>query len=250
MANAHKYPVKPDLPDHRDIPYQLVNTRQPDHISWRSHYPPAWNQGEIGSCTAQAMCAAVYYFNPSVDPSRLFQYYNERLIDGDVNSDSGSTIRTSCKAASSYGICSESLWPYDSQELFVKPPESCYANAQKDVLSTYYRIAPNDGEDTIIAIRNAVAIGQPVLVGIVAFEGLESQEAAQTGIVPMPVTSQAPLGGHAVVLTGYSNETQMFQFRNSWGTEWGDNGYGYFHYAYFNQYLMSSWVITSDRSSN
>ena len=239
-----KYPVKPDLPDHRDIPYTLTPAPQPDHISWRSHYPQVWNQGDIGSCTAQAMSAAVAYFTPSVDPSRMFQYYNERKIDGDVSSDTGSTIRTACKAASSYGICDEPLWPYINSHLFLQPPETCYQNAVKDTLSTYYRIAPNDGPDTVSAIRNAVAIGQPVVIGIVAFEGLESSEAAQTGVVPMPVVSQAPLGGHAVVLTGYSNETQLFQFRNSWGEGWGDKGYGYFPYAYFDQYLMSSWVVT------
>jgi len=241
---TNKYPVKPEALLPSDVPYSFSAARIPDHISWRSHYPPAWNQLDLGSCTAQASCAAAYYFDSSLDPSRLFQYYNERKLNGDVQEDAGSSIRTSLVAGQQFGFCPEAEWPYNQAVFEEAPPAQCYSDAKKDVYKSFYRIAPRDGIDTINAIRNAVAIGQPVLIGIVVYEGIESQAAAETGVIPLPTIEQQPLGGHAVCLTGYDSTKELFEFRNSWGPDWGDGGYGWLPFQYLLQYLESVWVVT------
>jgi C1A family cysteine protease len=242
---SHVYPVAADKPDTLYPFYTITQKKQPDSITWRSHYPAPWNQADIGCCTAEAMSAAMSYYHSGFVPSVLFQYYNERTISGNMNPQAGATLSETCQAAQRFGICQDALWPFVETQVSVKPDPECYTKAKTDTLVSFYRIAANDGQDTITAIRNAVAIGQPVLVGVAVFPGLESQEAASTGVVPLPLVNEQPLGGHAICVTGYDNVKQQFQFRNSWGTTWGDAGYGYFPYEYFLAgYLMSCWVIT------
>jgi len=242
---THIYPVTKDKSLVSYPTYTITQKREPDVITWRSHYPAVWNQEQLGCCTAEAMSAALAYYEPGFIPSVLFQYYNERSLEGEMNPQAGADLSTTCEAAEKYGICPDNLWPFVESQVDVKPPEACYTAAQKDRLASFYRIAPEDGENTVIAIRNAVAIGQPVLIGVNVFEGLESAAAAQTGVVPLPEANQQSMGGHAICLTGYDNVKQQFQFRNSWGADWGDAGYGYFPYQYFlSGNLISSWVVT------
>ena len=120
-----------DLPDHRDFMYSVpVATLQalPSSVDLRPHCPPVYDQGQLGSCTANAIAGALQFDeikehkNGLSTPSRLFIYYNERVIEGTVTSDSGAQLRDGVKTVAKQGICPEKVWPYDISKFAVKPP--------------------------------------------------------------------------------------------------------------------------------
>jgi len=119
-----------DLPDHRDFMYSVpVATLQalPSSVDLRSHCPPVYDQGQLGSCTANAIAGALQFDeikehkNGPSTPSRLFIYYNERVIEGTVTSDSGAQLRDGVKTVAKRGICPAKVWPYDISKFAVKP---------------------------------------------------------------------------------------------------------------------------------
>lgn len=121
----------PDLPDHRDHFYAapLVNLGTlPDKADLRPNCPPVYDQGQLGSCTANAIAGAIQFGRmkehkqESFVPSRLFIYYNERVIEGTVKSDNGAQLRDGVKTVAKQRICPESVWPYDISKFAVKPP--------------------------------------------------------------------------------------------------------------------------------
>ena len=119
-----------DLPDHRDFMYSVpVATLQalPSSVDLRPHCPPVYDQGQLGSCTANAIAGALQFDeikehkNGHSTPSRLFIYYNERVIEGTVTSDSGAQLRDGVKTVAKQGICPEKVWPYNISKFAVKP---------------------------------------------------------------------------------------------------------------------------------
>ncbi|WP_244464372.1 hypothetical protein [Candidatus Liberibacter africanus] len=126
----------PDIKDIRDFRYTLNKSlidKLPPKVDLTPSFP-AYNQGHIGSCTANALAGAIEYQRiahsekPDFVPSRLFIYYNERCIEGHVNYDSGAMLRDGIKVLHKIGVCPESEWPYDaippSREGHVFPPQS------------------------------------------------------------------------------------------------------------------------------
>ena len=217
----------------------------PSNIDLRNKCPPVYDQGDIGSCTAQALGAA-FEINDGITntfiPSRLFIYYNERHLENSISEDSGALLSTGIKTLEQYGVCNESDWPYDISKFKIKPPEKCY----KDALSHRAYTVHNINSD-INSMKNSLASGYGFVVGISIYESFESQKVTKTGIVPMPnVNSEKCLGGHAVLVVGYSDKDQHWIVRNSWGNKWGDNGYFYLPYLYLLDAKLSSdlWNIT------
>jgi len=130
----------PDLPDHRDHLYAApiaVLQALPPHVDLRPQCPPIYDQGQLGSCTANGIAGAIHFdrmkqhLQPNFTPSRLFIYYNERVIEGTVNEDSGAMIRDGIKSVATQGDCPETEWPYDITKFTVKPPANCYTDAPK-----------------------------------------------------------------------------------------------------------------------
>ena len=241
--NKRVYSLLPDLPDHTAPVYVSSNVKLPNDISWQSSYPEVYNQLDTNSCTAQAMCGAVSFLNKDFSPSQLFQFYNERVLLNTVNSDAGATLSVACKAAENNGICPENLWPFNISQLTVRPEQICYSKAIKNLFSKSSKLLTQNNPNLIAEIKDAIAQGHPVIAGILVFPSMEDQGTAETGIVPMPSGNNPPLGGHAIVLMGYYEATGLIQFRNSWGPNWGKDGYGFLPEAYFESYLMSAWVL-------
>lgn len=216
-------------------------------VDLRSFMPPVYDQGELGSCTANAIGGAYEYdqikqkeASPFV-PSRLFIYYNERAIEGDVADDSGAQISDGLKSISTTGVIPETEWPYNVAKFAVKPSAKCYTDAVHHKATGYHAIAQNQTQ-----INQALLSGLPVLVGIVVYESFESDQVAATGVVPMPHIGEQQLGGHAVLIVGFDNNKKVYYVRNSWGPNWGMKGYFTLPYAYIlNKNLASDfWVIT------
>lgn len=244
----HKFGWKPDRPDFRDFKladYEPVLATLPASVDLRSQMPPIYDQGQLGSCTANSIGAGVQFLQkkqgiPDFIPSRLFIYYQERLDDGDINQDGGSSIRESAKAVATYGAPPETDWPYDITKFKIKPSDVAYNDATKTKITQYLALAQD-----INQMKSCLASGYPFHVGFTVYTSFESAQVAQSGVVPMPKSNESVLGGHAVVVVGYDDSSGTWLCRNSWGTNWGMAGYFTFPYAYLTNPNLSSdfWTL-------
>ncbi|MDT5165926.1 MAG: hypothetical protein QOC88_2820 [Mycobacterium sp.] len=231
-SHVRGYGWRPQLPDSRDFAYAPRLTSLPPEHDLRPQMPPIYDQGQLGSCTGNAIAGAMEYERDRQGltdfvPSRLFVYYNERALEGTVSNDSGAQIRDGIKVVNTEGVCPETLWPYDIGMFAVKPPKRCYVAATKDTAVQYEAI------HTLGGLKDAIASNLPVVFGFTVYESFESQAVAQTGVVPLPdPRHEKPVGGHAVVAVGYSDPKNHLIVRNSWGASWGDHGYFYMPYQY------------------
>jgi len=137
-------------------------------------------------------------------------------------------------------VCGEEFWPYDLEKFRVKPPKKCYFEAAKHRMVDYQRLVQSQGQ-----MKSCLAAGYPFLFGFTVYESFEGSAVAKTGKVPLPGSGEKVLGGHAVLAVGYSDRTERFIVRNSWGTEWGKKGYFTIPYAYLADSNLSAdfWTI-------
>jgi len=242
---------KPDLPDFRDR-FVVIN---PDHkkdlhtmcdLRPKDDFP-VYNQGKLGSCTANAICAAVHYDQVQQSlvpfcPSRLFLYYNERALEGTIDQDSGATIRDGMKALKNLGVCSEISWPYETEVFADRPPDVCYQAASANKANEYARV--NQSLEDIQAVLDN---GNVIPFGFIVCSSFMTAEVAKTGEMTMPIATDEVLGGHAVLCCGYDDARQAFIVRNSWGEAWGDKGHFYMPYAYLCDSFLSRdlWTVFS-----
>ena len=243
-----KYGWRRDKPDFRDYKKDIVEFEHYNEalIDMRNKCPEIYDQGHLGSCTANAIAGA-YEFNMIKEnetkifvPSRLFIYYNERKMEGSVDTDSGAEIRDGIKSVNRQGIVPEQDWPYDISQFTVEPPQKLYKEAQNHKAVKYERV-----HQDINHIKQVVHDGEPVVFGFAVYESFQSEETATTGKMVMPKKDEELLGGHAVMVVGYDDKEEVMIVRNSWGTEWGDKGYFYMPYDYIkNPDLCSDfWII-------
>jgi C1A family cysteine protease len=240
------YGWRADKPDQRDHLYAapLAGVVLPAKVDLRSGCPPVYDQGQLGSCTANAIAGALEFDQikqqlPEATPSRLFIYYNERVMEHSVASDAGAEIRDGVKSVNKQGACSELLWSYDISRFAVRPTAQCYNAALQHRSASYQRVP-----QSLTQMKACLASGSPIIFGFTVYESFESDAVANTGIVPMPGLHESVLGGHAVLCVGYDDSTQRFIVRNSWGA-WGDGGYCYMPYAYLLSRSLASdfWTI-------
>ncbi len=254
--NIQWYGWVPDLPDHRDLMYAAPLTRAPlrTKVDLRDAFKvPAYDQGELGSCTANAIAAAVQLARQKAGatsdfaPSRLFIYFNERVMEGTVNEDSGAQIRDGIKSTVKLGVCPEEStpgqpydWPYVIDQFTRRPSAPCYAFGMDHQVLSYRRLT-----HSLTSMRACLASGFAFVFGFTVYESFESQEVAQTGIVRLPDSSEDAIGGHAVLAMGYDDRVQRFLVRNSWGTDWGQQGYFEMPYAYLTDANLADdfWTI-------
>jgi C1A family cysteine protease len=231
-----RYGWIPDLPDARDHLYgapMAVMAELPSQADLRPQCPAVYDQGQLGSCTANAIGAAIQFdrmkqqLSPDFVPSRLFIYYNERAMEGTIETDAGAQSRDGIKSVAKQGVCPETDWPYDISKFAVEPPKLDYEEALQNRAVSYSRLVQN-----LNLLKGCLASGFPFVFGFAVYESFETQAVARTGVVPMPSPSEQALGGHAVLAVGYDDSTQRFIVRNSWGTGWGINGYFTMPYAY------------------
>ena len=235
MATKYSLGWLPDLPDTRDYLYAAplkVLQKLPVGTDLRSKCPPVYDQGELGSCTANALGGAFQFGQKKQKlkdfiPSRLFIYYNERVIINTVNSDSGAQIRDGIKTLNKQGVCPEKTWPYDVSKFTQKPPPPAYKEALQNQITSYQRLT-----NTLTILKGCLAEGYPFVYGFTVYESFMTAKVAKTGIMPMPAASEKTVGGHAVMGVGYDDAKQAFLIRNSWSTGWGIKGYFWMPYAY------------------
>jgi C1A family cysteine protease len=243
-----RYGWTPDLPDQRDHLYAApppVLGQLPPGTDLTSSCPAVYDQGQIGSCTANAIAAAIEFERlkqelPDIAPSRLFIYYNEREMEGTVDSDGGAQIRDGIKSVAQQGVCPEEEWPYDISKLTQKPPAKAYQDALADRAVSYQRVLQD-----LTQLRGCLASGYPFVFGFTVYSSFETPDVATSGHAPLPAPGEQQIGGHAVMAVGYDDANQWMIVRNSWGPGWGLKGYFTLPYAYLSQANLAAdfWTI-------
>ena len=239
----------PDLPDRRDRIYSApvaAIAALPPKVDLTKSCPPVFDQGELGSCTANAIAAALEFEQMKQQakdvfvPSRLFIYYNERVIEGTVDEDAGAMIRDGIKSVAKQGAPHETLWPYTIAKFRTKPAPASYKDAARHQAVLYQRVTQDATQ-----LKGCLASGYPFVFGFSVYESFESQDVTKSGNAPMPDPKEKLLGGHAVMAVGYDDGPQRFIVRNSWGPKWGQAGYFTMPYAYLLDSNLSDdfWTI-------
>ncbi|HJW68157.1 MAG TPA: C1 family peptidase [Candidatus Binatia bacterium] len=234
--SVKKFGWLPDLPDQRDFTYSapLAMLRKlPAKVDLSGQCPPVYDQGELGSCTGNSIAAAIEFAERKqrlakpTTPSRLFIYYNERVIEHTVATDSGAMIRDGIKSVNKVGACRETTWPYKIGSFAKKPSSGAYAEGRKHTVSSYQRVARTTSQ-----MRGCLASGFPFVFGFTVYTSFMSAAVAKTGKLSMPHAGEKVEGGHAVLAVGYDDAQHRFIVRNSWGPDWGMKGYFTMPYAY------------------
>jgi len=202
--------------------------------------------GTLGSCTGNAIAAAFEFDQikqqlPTWTPSRLFIYYNERLLEGTIDQDAGAQIRDGIKVINLYGVCEETVWSYNPSQFTIKPSMQAYNEAKLHNALQYQRV-----NQDLTSLKQTLANGFTIVVGISVYQSFEDGNVAATGMVSMPLENEECLGGHAVLIVGYDDVKKCFIMRNSWGVNWGVKGYFYIPYSYLTNQVLASdfWVVT------
>jgi C1A family cysteine protease len=189
------------------------------------------DQGNLGDCVANAFAYSIMsQTKNAIMPSRLFVYANCRCIDyTPLNHDDGTTVRTACTAISNYGVCQETVFPYNVNNFANLPPLIAFQSSSKFKTFKYTFIAQN-----LTSIKSCLTTYTvPIVMAIMVYSSFMTNTVAKNGIVPMPNTqTETQEGGHCVCIVGYNDATQMFKCANSWGTSWGINGYFFLPYNY------------------
>lgn len=239
---------KPDTPDLRDYVYspRSKGGRLPKAVDLSERFFTVWNQGTLGSCTAQTVGAAALFRDiydrdlSIIVPSRHFIYYNTRVLEGTEAYDSGAEIRNAIKALSKFGYPSEEVEPYRIKAFDNKPSARSYKAALKQKIKRYERVERN-----LSHFRKLLHKGFPIAFGFTVYESIYLSKVTKSGLVPVPTKKEKTDGGHAVLCVGYDDEREAIIFRNSWGKGWGRGGYGFLPYEYILDANLSDdfWVI-------
>lgn len=251
----------PDIPDVRDFTpgheeirkifkSPLKAKKLPESIDLREWCSPVEDQGNLGSCTANAVLGLVEYMQKKIngeylDSSRRFLYKVTRKLYG-LTGDTGAFIRGTIRALRIFGACPEKYWPYEVSHFDEEPSSFCYAFAQAYQAIKYFRLADPDPEKLLEKLRLYLSKGLPLAFGFTVYSSIFEEKVTKTGDIPFPRPGDKAEGGHAIMAVGYNDKKKVLLIRNSWGASWGDKGYGTLPYDYVLQALADDfWVITS-----
>lgn len=237
-----RYGLLKDSYDSRDHLSMAAAVSLPAAIDLSLHLGPVRDQGQEGSCTGQASGGFMDWvwntfskylsgklFSAEDMFSAEYIYARERAMMGTFPQDSGSDSRTAFKVLTQFGACLESHLPYDGNSgRWPTPLQDSYAKLRQ--LGAYHRVIFDDGLRTA---RSVLASGYCCIMGIPVYKSIESDEVAETGILPVPSKLETPVGGHELLRYGYHDSDGVELVRNSWGKTWGLQGNLKIPYDYY-----------------
>ena len=264
----------PDYPDFRDFTADRANIKAqlaptgvtgeqpsvPERVDLREWCSPIENQLTLGSCTAHAAAGLVEYYEKRafakyIDASRLFLYKVTRNLL-QWTGDTGAFLRHTMGAMVLFGVPPEEYWPYKIEAFDTEPPAFCYAFAENFKAIQYVRLDPPDvvKKQLLEKIKTFLAAGLPAMFGFTVYRSyVQATLSDCPGCIPLPCNTEKIVGGHAVMAAGYDDKkviknadcgletTGALLIRNSWGTGWGEAGYGWLPYQYVTMGLAVDW---------
>ena len=262
-----------DLPDFRDYSPEHEKIKPllkklnvlstpvglPVKIDLRAWCAPIEDQGALGSCTANAGVGMIEFYEKKaygvwLDASRLFLYKATRNLLG-WTGDTGAYLRTTMGAMALFGVPPEKYWPYKIASFDAEPTAFLYAFAQSFHAINYYRLDPvgTTPANLLNQIKTNLAGNLPSMFGFTVYNSISQANGAGKGKIPFPRPTDKVAGGHAIMAVGYDDTlaikntnggkttTGALLIRNSWGTSWGDVGYGWLPYEYVLKGLAVDW---------
>jgi C1A family cysteine protease len=233
-----------DPKDSRDILMGLVLpiVSVPVSFDFSKLMSPVRNQGSEGTCVAFASVTGVKEFQDKKEYHKLirlsprFLYNLCKKFDG-IPFEDGTYPRVAMKVLLNYGVCHESFWPYAAQKKG-HPRAGADKDALKFKIKAYARIKSQ------LEMKRSLLVNGPFIAGVDVFKSWFTKKVQNSGFVPMPKAKEDSVGGHAICIVGYDEKLKIFKFKNSWGANWGSDGYGYLPYAYMNKYCSDAWSAT------
>lgn len=264
----------PDLPDNRDYTMNSeavfgmyksigINCAEdgdhiviPPQVDISEYCSPIVDQGFQNACTANAASGMVEYFERRtygsyIRASRKFIYKTTRnlmQISGDV----GASIRTTLGALVLFGAPPEKYWTYD-QAVDAEPTAFVYSLGGNYQTVKYTNLSPagTSASEILYNVKLNITAGIPVMFGFSVFSSISS---CGDGYIKYPLPGETSEFGHAVMAVGFHDSLEISNgsytsvgavyIRNSWGTDWGIDGYGWLPYDYITNSLASDfWVI-------
>jgi len=242
MALPKKSYIKPSRPSYKDFAYQAKKSTLKQSVDLREWDLGVEDQLSLGSCVGQAVATSYeiqvkkLYPDMANQLSRLFVYYNGRLLEGSETVDDGVTVKSGVKSVYHYGICTEELWLYDVEKFDDQPLPKCYRDAINRRISKYEKVF-----DTLDMV-DALNTEKPVVIGTYTFSDF-SYLTKDDPVVKMPSTNSYYDGAHSMAIVGYDLDKEMFLAKNSYGPEWGDMGYCWVPFDYAKVYFFDRWVF-------
>lgn len=235
--------IRPSLPDDRDYIYRSDNTKVlREYVDLREWDTIVESQNVLNSCSSNAMTNAYELMVKQNYPeyfthlSRLFIYYNTRFEYGNIQEDNGMFLRDGLKSLAKFGVCSEQLWPYTLDNFDDRPTEECYEDAEKRKILKYQKLISN------YYITEVLNDNKPVIFGMQIYESfMDLDERIFT--VSFPSRKEKSLGGHAMCMVGYDLNNKLFLAKNSFGVNWGNQGYCWIPFDYIRHEGYDIWTF-------
>ena len=248
-GHTYKLQEEAEIIDLKEV-YQPISYLS-SSVDLRKYFTPVKDQGKIGACSAFALVSIFEFIlkknrQSDINLSEQFVYYNSRKSKGMSHSDSGSSITEILNSMKQQGVCLEHLFPYNPDNLVQEPPVEAYDDAQ-----TRKIICAKNVKHNLHDIKSAVYEGYPVAITIKIFDSFQPWK----GFIRIPSEQEiqnGKFGYHTMVICGYNDEARFFVVRNSWGSNFGEKGYCYIPYAYFENDSLSSsaFIITEINDTN
>ena len=249
-------------------PSEIPSNPKHDLVKYISH---VYNQGGLHSCTAHVLCSAyglelnrqfmvsnnlesmdinkiessmeIDDTSKNFDRSRLFLYFNSRSYQHNTEKNVSVTFRDAAKAMKQYGVCSETLWPYNELKFSVLPKSICYENGSGNCITKYAGL-----EQDIDQFRACLSSGSPFSVGFELYSSFSVLENTTSGLMPMPTEDEIRLKKftlHAALAVGYDDYAKRITLLNSWGKGFGMEGFFFMPYEYIlnKERVYSFWKI-------
>lgn len=236
------FTLRPSSPDKRDYKYTAKNVKLRPVVDLREWDSVVEDQLDLGSCVGNAITNCYELETNHLYPdtfkqlSRLFVYYNGRLLEGTTDYDEGVEIRSAIKGAAHFGICTEELWPYSIGMFSNKPTPECYRNGSYRVIPKYQRLYG------LTDILDAINANYPVVGGFTIYEDFLYLN-KDDYVVKNPAYNEKAIGYHAMAIVGYDLEMKHVIVKNSFGTEWGLNGYCHIPFNYIQTQGFENWIF-------
>ncbi len=246
MTTDYIFNYTRQLEDNRDIKYPTIlhkdiNTTRVFSLDKTKF--KIYDQGKLGSCVSNATSGCINYYNATINPSRLYIYFNARAMNKNINNDTGIAVRDGCKSVFNYHTCNENDWIYDESNFTTMPPLKCYTSSFNYNNFIYYSVSQE-----LTQLKTCLLSNNPVMFGFMVYTSFMSKDVSGTGIVTMPTETDfivgeniehKVIGGHCSILVGFDDDKQLFICVNSWSDKWGDKGFFYMPYQYILDPLLA-----------